>query len=169
MSVRYNSLLGAYVITHDKKDYTVKEILADYRADASIGRATRVALAQPSIEEPVVFTEVWADIRRKRESDIQSAVLDDLKAHFGDDDVQFQKFEGMFFTILNARDLCLSNGNRDDTLYLTARNGRPLDLSSVASLGIKGGYEPKSGADIDSSVRLPNSAGFYDSHSPLEG
>lgn len=131
LSMRYDSKKGTHIITFDRKDYVIKKVLADFRADCSIGRATRVVLAQHDKDEPVVFKDVWADVSRERENQIHTRIISDLEIHFGSDHEQLKKYKEMFFNVLGAEEVKLSDDSLDDTRHMITGKGiGELDLSS---------------------------------------
>jgi hypothetical protein len=81
-----------------KETYKIVDIISNSRAHSLLGRATRVFRVQDTNGNTLVVKDVWADVSRDREHEIQKAIFQAI-----DDDNEWNaefktKMKGFFFT-----------------------------------------------------------------------
>lgn len=126
---------GEVTISVGATQYTIVEVLSDFRAFSILGRATRIFKAKiggPDEEVEVVIKDVWVDATRRREHEIQNSVVQDLVANRrGESVVQH------LFTHLNFGDVHTSDGRVDSTATMTENSkGEELKFSSFKKMSI---------------------------------
>ncbi|KAJ3780163.1 hypothetical protein GGU10DRAFT_279798 [Lentinula aff. detonsa] len=72
--------------TGKAKFYKTVRILADYAADSTVSRATRVWLVEDDKGDQYVLKDVWLDMDRLPEHEIRTQLLDDVLKECGPDD-----------------------------------------------------------------------------------
>ncbi|KAJ3734977.1 hypothetical protein DFJ43DRAFT_1151620 [Lentinula guzmanii] len=72
--------------TGEVKFYKTVRILADYAADSTVSRATRVWLVEDDKGDQYVLKDVWLDMDRLPEHEIRTQLLDDVLKECGPDD-----------------------------------------------------------------------------------
>jgi hypothetical protein len=102
--------------------YKITETLSDVQSLSILGRATRVfAVTDPNGEERVI-KDVWVDDSRRREHDIQKAVIEDLTKTWGG------ILANRFFTHLGYEDVPISDKSVDSTMTFS-QNAENEDLN----------------------------------------
>ncbi|KIK65073.1 hypothetical protein GYMLUDRAFT_194872 [Collybiopsis luxurians FD-317 M1] len=75
-----------YKITVDRQEFTTVSVLADYAADSTVSRGTRVWLVEDKRGERYVLKDLWLDEDRLPEHTIREELLKDVLKKCGQDD-----------------------------------------------------------------------------------